>query len=162
MSARWRISIIVLCLLLTLVAACMWTMSQNARQPTAEAAVSAAVEAQECDPIQSFRTEREQLHAMQKSQLNDIIHSDDTDADTRRMAQRKLLTLMEAEEGETTLEGLLSVRGFEGALVTVSESAVTVIVRREALNQRETAIILEMVMRETGISGGNVKIIPMQ
>jgi len=34
-------------------------------------------------------------------------------------------------------------------------------VRSESVSRQEAAIILELVTRETGISGGNVKIIPI-
>ena len=46
-------------------------------------------------------------------------------------------------------------------MATVHEDSVNVLVRAESLSQSETAVILELVLRETGISGGNVKIIPI-
>ena len=61
-------------------------------------------------------------------------------------------------ETETTVEGVLRMRGFEDAVVTVSANSVNVVVRADALSQAESAAILELVMRETGQSGANVKI----
>ena len=51
--------------------------------------------------------------------------------------------------------------GFEDALVTLSGRSANVLVRRDSLTRAETAVILELVMRETGITSGNVKIIPI-
>ena len=58
-------------------------------------------------------------------------------------------------------EGLLRLREFADVLVTVHTDSVNVMVRADALNRQQSAVILDLVMRETGISGGNVKIIPI-
>ena len=66
---------------------------------------------------------------------------------------------MKRQETEQRLEGILAIRGFDGALVTVSDASVNVILRAEALTRRETAVILDLVLRETGVTAGNVKIL---
>ena len=73
------------------------------------------------------------------------------------------MDMLDRAEAENTLEGVLRARGFDDAVVTVGERSANVLLRREApLNQRETAVILELVMRETGLTGGSVKIIPVK
>lgn len=129
----------------------------NAARP----AVSSAVAAEESDPLTRFRTEREQLRARQSAQLNDIIYNAATDAETVAQAQRQLLDMLSAQAHEVTLEGILQSRGFGDALVSVQGDSVNVLLRREAVTQRESAVILELVLRETGVTGGNVKIIPV-
>ena len=132
------------------------------RLATRETAKTVPASAQiETDPLSDFRLEREQLRARQTAQLNDIIYSD-TDGDTVARARRQLLDMTARAEAESTIEGILHARGFEDAIVTVSENSANVLVRREALTQRETAVILDLVMRETGLTGGNVKIIPVK
>ena len=113
------------------------------------------------DPIEQFRTERQQLRQMQMEQLNEIVYGGSADAEMIAMAQRRQLELMEWSEHELTLEGVLRLREFEDVLVTVHTDSVNVMVRSDALTREQTAVILELVMRETGISGGNVKIIPI-
>lgn len=113
------------------------------------------------DPIEEFRTTRQQLRAMQKAQLNDVAHDADTDAELAAMAQRQLLLLCEREEQELTLEGILEMRGWEGAVVTVHENSVNVLLSAQTLTQQESSVIMELVCRETGIMSGNVKIIPI-
>ena len=123
------------------------------------AAVSAPV--QEADAITAFRTEREQLRAMQKAQLNEIVHDDATEAEIAALAQRQLMELCSREEHEMTLEGLLALRGFDNPVVTVQSDSVNVLLRRELVTQQECSVILDLVCRETGVQSGNVKIIPI-
>lgn len=113
------------------------------------------------DPIEQFRTERQQLRQMQIEQLNEIVYGGSADAELSAMAQQRQMELMEWSEQELTLEGVLRLREFEDVLVTVHTDSVNVMVRTDALTREQTAVILELVMRETGISGGNVKIIPI-
>ena len=127
--------------------------------PAASAAPTAAPE--ETDPLEAFRLEREQLRSMQTAQLNDIIHDGETDQQTRALAQRTLIDLMAWAEQETTIEGVLRARGYEDCVATIHEDTANILVRAEALTRQETAVILELVLRETDVDSGNVKIIPI-
>ena len=129
----------------------------NAAEPVQSTVTSTAPK----DPVTEFRTEREQLRQQQKSQLNDIIYNADSDAEIIQMAQRQLLDMLKTEEQELTLEGVLQMRGYDGALATVHSDSVNVIIHKESVTQQDAAVILELVMRETGIASGNVKIIPI-
>lgn len=111
------------------------------------------------DPVTRFRTEREALRSRQIGQLNDIIHGGTADSDTVNMAQRQLMALMKAQETELRLEGILAMRGLGDALVTVSEASVNVILRNHAPTRQENAVILDLILRETGVTAGNVKIL---
>lgn len=113
------------------------------------------------DPLAEFETGRQQLRARRKSQLNALIHDSATDEDTLIAARQKLLSDMDEEKQEETLQGILRARGFDGAVVSVRSGAANILVRSQGLKRQETAVILELVMRETGITGGNVKIIPI-
>lgn len=162
MDRKW----IALCALaVALLTAAAWYGGRRSRENPpvqAETAVSAAVENGQDDPVTRYRTEREQLRARHVAQLNDIIHGGHADDETVLLAQRQLLDLMRHTEQETTLEGILQSRGFRDALVTVSDDSANVLLRTDAVVQSEAAVILELVMRETGLSGGNVKIIPVK
>lgn len=124
-------------------------------------AMSGAASPAEEDQLSKFRTEREQLRAMQKSQLNEIIHGGGADGEIIAMAQRQLLSLCRWEETENTLEGVLRLRGYEDCVVTVHDASVNVLVRTELLTRQDSSLILELVCRESGAQSGNVKIIPI-
>ena len=147
----------VIVLALTMAAAGWWMGRSSVDVPVAP--VNAAV--QEEDAVAAFRTEREQLRAMQKAQLNEIVHDDATEAEIAALAQRQLMELCSREEHEMTLEGLLALRGFDDPVVTVQSDSVNVLLRTELVTQQECSVILDLVCRETGVQSGNVKIIPI-
>lgn len=132
-------------------------------EPGSGSATSVAAPAQpdEEDALEQFRTERQQLRQMQMAQLNEIIYGGETDEEIAVLAQQRQMELMEWAEQEMTIEGVLRMREFEDVAATVHNDSVNVMVRTDGLNQQQTAVILELVMRETGISGGNVKIVPI-
>lgn len=114
------------------------------------------------DTLQQFKTERAQLRQMQKSQLNDIIYAAESDAGLIQSAQNQLLEILEAERMELAVEGILQIRGFSRTVATISGESISLLVETETLTPQETAIILDLIATETGISPGNVKIIPIK
>lgn len=145
-------------LMLVIALTCVW---YRHGRPRALPAHSEQLARETADPVTEFRTGREQLRQRQRAELNDIIHSPDTDAETLAMAQRQLMALMETESMELQLEGILKSRGFEDVLVSAGNGAINVMVPSGALNRNNTAIIMELVLRQTGVTAGNVKIIPL-
>ena len=114
------------------------------------------------DPLEAFAAERQQLRGMQKAQLNEILYDADSEDDARAEARRQLLELCDREEKENTIEGVLRMRGFADAVCTVHGDSVNVVVRADSLGRQESAVIYDLVLRETGVTGGNVKIIPVK
>ena len=146
----------VIVLALTMAAVGWWMGRSSVDAPVAP--VNAAVQE---DAVAAFRTEREQLRAMQKAQLNEIVHGDGSEPEIAALAQRQLMELCSREEHELTLEGLLTLRGFDDPVVTVQSDSVNVLLRAELVTQKECSVILDLVCRETGVQSGNVKIIPI-
>jgi len=142
--------------MLMIAAVCLYVRRDASGVVQAGAALAPSEQA---DPVTKFRTEREALRSRQEGQLNDIIHSPGADGETVSLAQRQLMSMLEARDTELRLEGILKIRGFSDALVTYSTDSVNVILRSEALSRRDTALILDLVLRETGVTAGNVKIL---
>ena len=115
----------------------------------------------DADPMAAFALERSQLRGMQTAQLNELIYSADADEATRALAEKQLLDLYAWQEQESTVEGILRMRGYAGAICTVHEDSVNVLLRADSVNRQECAVIYDLVLRETGVTGGNVKIIPV-
>lgn len=113
------------------------------------------------DPIQQFRTEREQLRQMQKNELNEIIYTQNADVGIVRAAQEQLLDLLETERLEVLTEGILHLRGFEGAVVILNGDSANILISEEILDVQKSTLIMELIVSETGVSTGNVKIIPI-
>lgn len=159
MRRRWVLLSCALVAALALGAACGYLGGVRAAREAVTA--SAPAVGPTADSMEAFRTERQQLRQMQLSQLNEIVYAENSSDEIVTRARARQMELMEWAEQEQTLEGVLSVRGFEDVLVTVHGDSVNVLVRTDALTREQTAVILELVMRETGVSGGNVKIIPV-
>ena len=158
----WVRRVAALAVLAVVAALAAGSMLLRGKKVTAQPAQSMQIAAEQADPLTAFRTERQQLRQKQRSELNEIIHDASTDAETLALARQRLLELMDSETAETTLEGLLNARGFQDALVSVNGSAVYVMVRAERLNRQETAVILDLALRETGATAGNVKILAIK
>lgn len=154
---RKALNILIPCVCLLAVAASFITL----RSGSVESVQTSGFIEPESDEIAEFKLEREQLRAMQVAQLNDIVHGENTDQETRTMAQRQLLSIMDSAEKENTIEGVLVLRGFDDAVCTVHADSVNVMFKTEALTAQQNAVILDLVLRETGVTGGNVKVIPI-
>ena len=132
------------------------------KQMRRDVAVTSAAAVEQLGQVERFRQLREQLRAMEKAQLNDVAHGTNTDPELAAMARRQLVELCAREEQELTLEGVLALRGWKDPVVTVHADSVNVLVKAATVTRQESAAILELVCRETGVQSGNVKIIPME
>lgn len=113
------------------------------------------------ETISAFSTDRDAVRRYELEALKEIAGDESASQEIRFEAQRRRMTLMEWMEKETAIEAVLSARGYDTPVVTVHEDSVNVAVRAESLGREEAGVILELVTRETGVTGGNVKIIPI-
>ena len=106
-----------------------------------------------------FRTERERVRTQELTSIDSIINNENTDTQTLAEAQKMKLELTDTMEKELLIEGLLKAKGFEDAVITISDTAVNVIVKQKDLTKQQVAQVLEIVLREAGdISAETVKI----
>ena len=64
-------------------------------------------------------------------------------------------------EKEANVEALLKAKGFNKALVIISDSGVNAVVSSEGLTSAQTLQIQDIITTETGIALQNIKIIPV-
>lgn len=110
------------------------------------------------DVFEEFRNERAFVREMETVQLAALAKDADAPEEIRLEAARMLNRLTEYMEAEATIEGILFLRGHERAVVSVHASSVNVVIEEGAADKNERAFILDLVMRETGQTAGNVKI----
>ena len=156
MKRRATMALILTVAMLMIAAVCLYVRRDTSDVLQAGAALNPS---EPVDPVTKFRTEREELRSRQEGQLNDIIHSTNADSETVNLAQRQLMQMMEARDTELRLEGILGMKGYSDALVTFSAGSVNVILSAGTLTRQDTALILDLVLRETGVTAGNVKIL---
>ena len=109
----------------------------------------------------SFLTDRDALRQEEIEQLLALSAAPDTESDIRTAAQRRVIDLRRWMEQEATVEAVLTARGYKPVLVTVHANSVNVLVAADRIEQADAAVMLELVSRETGVLGGNIKIIPI-
>lgn len=113
------------------------------------------------EPLAQFRLDRDQLREWECAQLGELLDDPTTDASTRSRAQSRLMDLMKWAEEEADIEEILEARGFDAVLVSVHQDSANVLVRTDALSQADAALILELTARQTGLTGGAIKVIPI-
>lgn len=125
-------------------------------RPTATIAPASAAQT-----IAVFASDRNGVRQAEIGQLEEICRDGQTSDEIRLTAQRRILQLREWMEKEAVIADVLTARGYELPVVTVHEDSVNVVLHASSLSQAEAGVILELVMRETGVTGGNVKLIPI-
>lgn len=127
----------------------------------ADTVPAAAPVAAEADPLDEFSLQHEQLRALQISQLDEIINSEQSSRETIDAAQKEKIEILRRMEIEQTVAGILRARGYKDAAVAVSEDYVTVMIRAIEVGDQDAARILELVLSQTDLDAEEIKIIPI-
>ena len=85
--------------------------------------------------------------------------SEDADESTRAEAQAKISAIATDIQNEANIETLVKAKGFEDCVAVIGDGTVSVIVKAESLQAKQTAQILSIVYETTGIAPENVSII---
>ncbi|QZY56963.1 SpoIIIAH-like family protein [Crassaminicella profunda] len=102
----------------------------------------------------NMNLERERMISL----LNEMINNDRTDATNRKTASDEKMKLIDIMSKEKIVENLIKAKGFEDALVFITDYSINIIVEAEKLNDSDVAKILDIVIRETNFSADNIKI----
>ena len=71
-----------------------------------------------------------------------------------------MVRLKHREETEMRVEALVKAKGFEDAIVTMSDEGVNVVVGAGEVTDQQRMQIYDIIQSETEFSAGDVKIIP--
>ena len=91
--------------------------------------------------------------------LSLVVSSSDADEQTKADAQAKISAIATDIQNEANIETLIKAKGFEECVAIIGEDSVSVIVKAETLQAKETAQILSIVYETTGIEPSKVSII---
>ena len=94
--------------------------------------------------------------------LNEMINNPSTSDETRKEASEMKLKLVKEQETELKIENLLSTKGFEDALVYISDGIVNVVVNEEELQKEEAAKIFDLVAEQADVKYENIKLMNNQ
>lgn len=109
-----------------------------------------------------YRLSRDKLRATLVDRLDEIINNENTSEDVRSDAQREILGMGKNSETELHIEGLIKSKGYEDAIVFLTDKDIKVVVSSEELDEQDMIKILEIVKSETDLQANNIKIMKKQ
>lgn len=129
---------------------------EQAAWPTEALFTDAPAPAVTASPGQDYRARRAESRRRERELLLKLMDNAATDENTRALAEEQLLQVTAREEIELAVEAALAARGDADALCEARQGAMTVFVSRP-LDAREAALLLEIAMEASGLSGENIR-----
>lgn len=108
------------------------------------------------------KLDREQARSKEKDILTEMINNDNIDKEQKTACADSMLEIQKRIEKETAAEAMIEAKGFNEAYVRIDDETVDVVVEKEALSEAETAQIMDIVKRKTGIAEDKVRISPLK
>ena len=104
---------------------------------------------------------RDQTRAKNTESLLQIINSDVVSEAQKQSAIEQMLELTDISERETGAETLLTAKGFEDVVVSISDMKVDVVINQSEISDVQRAQIEDVITRKTGLPPENIVITPM-
>ena len=108
------------------------------------------------DYFSSAKLKREQTRSKNKTMLMDLLADSTATEEQRNVAFGKIVALAETAEIENATELLLEAKGFDGAVVSIVENSVDVVINATAVTDGQIAQIEDIVIRKTGMDAENI------
>lgn len=115
----------------------------------------------EGDYFSSAKLSREQARAKNEETLMEIVNNAKMEETQKQEAVNSLIHLTEISEMETAAETLLGAKGFQNAIVTITNDSVDVVVDAEGLTKQQIVQIQDIVKRKTKVEAENIVITPV-
>lgn len=108
--------------------------------------------------ILDMKMTREKQRNDLSEELSEIINNPSTTDKSREEASNMKIQLVKYQDTELKIENLLSAKGFENALVYISENNVNVVVNKQGLSKSESARIFDLVAQQAGVPYDQIKL----
>lgn len=108
--------------------------------------------------ISNAKLSREQVRAKNKELLMEIVNDTSISEESKKDAIAKLSAITVASEKELAAELLLEAKGFTGAVVSVLDGNVDVVINKTSITDTERAQIEDVVKRKTGVTADKITI----
>lgn len=108
----------------------------------------------------SARSEREATRESEFLFLDAIMKSETSSESAKKTAEEMQLELVERMEKELEIETLIKGKGFEDAIITISDTGANVLVGADALSAQQLTQIKEIVRSKTSFAPTAIKIMP--
>ncbi|MGL4914261.1 MAG: SpoIIIAH-like family protein [Romboutsia sp.] len=108
--------------------------------------------------ILDMKMTREKQRNELTQDLNEMINNPSTSEESRKEASSMKLQLVKDQETELKIENLLSTKGFEDALVYISNASVNVVVNEETFEKADAAKVFDLVAEQTNVKYEDIKL----
>ncbi len=111
--------------------------------------------------VAEAKVTREQVRAKNKESLMEIVDNQNLIDEQKQDAVNQLLVLTDLAEKEAAAETLLASKGFDQAVVSLTQEGADIVVSAAELSDANRAQIEDIVTRKTGIAAENIVITPI-
>lgn len=114
------------------------------------------------DYFVEYRLSRDKLRANLIDRLDTIVNNSQTNEAMRTEAQAEIINIGKISETELQIEGLVKSKGFDEAVVFLTDEDIKLVVSVDELSEKEMVKILDIVVSETNLTTEDIKIIKKQ
>lgn len=125
---------------------------------TAPSAITEKKEGQN-DFFIDYKLERDRMRSQEADYLRELINNPNATRESRDQAQKDLIALSQKVEKEMMVENLIKAKGFEDAVIFISNNFANVVVKSSGLQPKNVAQITDIVTKATGIPIDKITII---
>lgn len=110
------------------------------------------------EQLAQAKLNREQLRASSEEELMNIINNKDLTEDAKKTAVEQYSKLKDISEKEVAIELLLSAKGFDNSVVSISENSVDAVLEVIELSEKDKAQVEDIIKRKTGFEASQISI----
>ena len=114
------------------------------------------------DYFSSAKLAREQSRAKNKETLMEIINNKSLDAKEKKTAVNQVAAITDAAEKENAAEFMLEAKGFEDAVVSITDYSADIVINAGELTSQQIAQVQDIVKRKAGIAADKIVITPVK
>lgn len=114
------------------------------------------------DYFSSAKLAREQSRAKNKETLMEIINNKSLDAKEKKTAVNQVAAITDAAEKENAAELMLEAKGFEDAVVSITDDSADIVINAGELTSQQIARVQDIVKRKAGIAADKIVITPVK
>lgn len=136
-------------------------VAEQAGPDSAETSTDASDAAKGDDYFATSRLTREQARDEAVSTLKEISESEDADQTAKDEAAAQISALAEDSVAEANIESMIRAKGYEDAVVMIGDESINVVVAPPdgGLQATDVTVIKDIVVAETGVTAGQIKIV---
>lgn len=114
------------------------------------------------DSFETAKKDREEAYEEAKDLVEDTLKSEKLTDEDKAGAVKKIEQLADRIEKESNIETLLKTKGFEKTVAVIGDNNVSVVVQSDGLTTAQTLQIQDIIIAETNVPLGNIKIIAVK